>query len=704
MSFTQIDKGNAGFFLSAEGPFASSSVGYEERPSQIELTECIADAFNREKIGVFEAGTGVGKSFAYLIPSFLWAEANDERVIVSTGTKSLQQQLIEKDIPAAESITGKHIKAVLLKGRQNYICLRRLSDAEDEKNKEDKGDKGSYLFDDFGEELSKISEFSQKTKDGDRSSLSFNPHEDVWSRIKSDSDSCFGRRCMYYDKCFVMKARKEAEDANLIVVNHHLLFADVESRMNSDDWEEYSVLPPFRRVILDEAHGVEDSATSFFSESMSSRRILRQASLLYRKGRGTISGYLVQAASLSNVENWTERVIALTEGLKSSLISLDEISLSVLSEGGSERIHVGNSSRFSNVFTALKKTEASLLEFSEFVGEVIDGIDKDYSDIAAVTESKLVAGKIHDFACLCADFCNWQEEADRVFSLQARRTQGKDATAWVEFNKTPIGIAQLMLRFFSEMRTVVCTSATLRMGTSFTYWLERFGLSEKDSRVMTGFFASPFPYKENMLFAVPSDAPFPNSMYYHSFVESGIPRLILAAKGRTLVLFTSYESLRHACTSSRKSLAESGIDILCQGEDDNSHLLDQFRSDTKSVLFATSSFWEGVDVPGKSLSQVIIVKLPFPVPSEPVFEARSEALERKGINSFMGLSVPQAVIRFRQGIGRLIRRTDDRGVVVVLDRRIIEQRYGYLFTDSMPETKRLYSPLSEILNEIKSFI
>ena len=272
--------------------------------------------------------------------------------------------------------------------------------------------------------------------------------------------------------------------------------------------------------------------------------------------------------------------------------------------------------------------------------------------------------------------------------------------------QTPLDIAPLMnMGVFEPMSSVVCTSATLRTGDSFFYWMRRTGVSfVEEDRVSAQVFESPFPYRTNALFAVPKDAPFPDSMDYQDFVESAVLDLTIAAGGRTLVLFTSYDSLRHAYNSVCPNLLKEGIDVYKQGDDDRFRLLERFRENKGSVLFATDSFWEGVDVPGESLSQVIVVKLPFAVPNDPVFAARSEAVEKKGGSAFMELSVPQAVIKFRQGFGRLIRRSDDRGAVVVLDRRIVEKRYGKIFTTSVPMTRRMYNPLSDIIKVITDFL
>lgn len=273
-------------------------------------------------------------------------------------------------------------------------------------------------------------------------------------------------------------------------------------------------------------------------------------------------------------------------------------------------------------------------------------------------------------------------------------------------NETPLDIAPMMNEgVYEPMKTVVCTSATLKTGRDFNYWLRRSGVAfaEKE-RVSFGEFPSPFPYEKNMLFAVPKDAPFPDEINFQPWIEAAVSRLINASDGRTLVLFTSYESLKSCYNSSVRHLKGFDGAIYKQGDDDNGRLLENFKKDIKSVLFATDSFWQGVDVPGESLSQVIIVKLPFTVPNDPVFTARAESIQKRGGNSFMELSVPEAVIKFRQGIGRLMRRSSDKGAVVVLDRRIYEKRYGSIFLASIPQCKRLYESLEKLCSSLSSFI
>ena len=341
----------------------------------------------------------------------------------------------------------------------------------------------------------------------------------------------------------------------------------------------------------------------------------------------------------------------------------------------------------------------------------METISDDDRDNPAVYETKAVLRRLDDAVSLCQQYKDWKEHTESVFWLEKRRlspsaAKNYDSPFYVQLYQTPLDIAPLMNNgVFEPMKSVVCTSATLGIGGKFDFWKRRTGVGfvEKE-RVREGEFPSPFPYKTNMLLAVPNDAPLPDSRDFQRFVEDAVVRLIKTAGGRTLVLFTSYDSLRHACDTARTALRTSGITILKQGDDDRFRLLSSFKDDTASVLFATDSFWEGIDVPGDSLSQVVIVKLPFGVPSDPVFAARSEQIQQRGGSPFMELSVPEAVIKFRQGFGRLIRRGDDRGAVVVLDRRIMEKQYGRIFLSSIPACRRVYEPLDAVCAAVASML
>ncbi|MBR6914139.1 MAG: DEAD/DEAH box helicase family protein [Treponema sp.] len=687
--------------LSKNGPLSKIYGHYEERPSQVELLKSITEVFNSDSVGVFEAGTGVGKSFAYLIPSMLWAVKNQERVVISTGTINLQQQVFEKDIPLAEKVIGKKIRAILVKGRQNYVCLRRLSEVVNEPD----------LFSDDMDIFEKIFAWSKKTKDGSRSDLSFQPPENIWQRVNSESDACMGMRCKHYSKCFVMKMKKDASEANLLVVNHHILFADIESRMEGAGFDSAAVLPTYKRIVFDEAHGVESAATSFFSQNLNRFKLIKQLNLLCRRKRGAISGFLYTISALSESEDKSAEIEIEIEKSKEIFSDLEKSADSFLKNDFTARLHLANSKSFEPVMEKISELKKSVAKIVTSIRSVLDGIDELDRDEAAVWETKSVLRRLDACVTVCQNYLDWKEHPELVFWIQKSRlppslAAGSDFPFYFQFVQTPLDISSLMNEgVFEPMKSVVCTSATLGIEGKFDFWEKRTGVSfVNPERVRRGVFSSPFPYDKNMILAVPSDAPFPDNQQFQQFLDFSVARLILAANGRTLVLFTSYDMLRKTFDGVSDSVKNSGITILKQGDDDRFRLLSKFKEDTSSVLFATDSFWEGVDVPGESLRQVVIVKLPFGVPSDPVFSARSEIIEKNGGNSFMELSVPEAVIKFRQGFGRLIRRGDDKGAVVVLDRRIIEKRYGSIFVSSVPRTRHAYEPLSNLIMSAKAYL
>ena len=700
-TYIPLDEDEVALFLADGGPMSALYDNFEERPVQIALMRQIARAFNKNVIGVFEAGTGVGKSYAYLIPSIVWALENKERIVISTGTINLQQQLCAKDIPAAKKIIGKDFKFVLMKGRQNFLCKRRFEDALAQR----------ALFEEDNEVMDALADWVKMTSTGSKSDLTFLPPSAVWARINSESDGCMGARCPFYAECFVMKMKKEAAAAHILVVNHHLLFADIESRMHGAGYEDAAVLPPYRRIVFDEAHGIESAATSFFSDAFSRFKLVKQLNLLYRKTRSSVSGYLATLSILTSNEDAAAEAYECAERVKSNLSNLDTAALDLLQSDFNIRLCDSTARAFGPVIALCGTLAAELGKLTGFTREIMEAISDDDKDIPVFWETKVALRRLEDMSAVLRDFTLWDEKRDTVFWLKRNNLSHDIADAsgkssYAVFTRTPLDIAPLMSAgVFEPMKSVICTSATLKTGYDFSYWLRRAGIAFIDKeRVLQQDFPSPFPYKKNMLFAVPSDSPSPDDMRFQQYIESAVCRLIHAAGGRTLVLFTSYESLKSAFDYALHSLKSFSGSLLRQGTDDNARLLERFRTENESVLFATDSFWQGVDVPGESLSQVIIVKLPFTVPNEPVFTARAEAVEKRGGSSFMELSLPEAVIKFRQGAGRLMRTGSDRGAVVVLDKRLYEKRYGALFLRTLPECKKIYEPLADLCTAVSRFL
>ena len=686
-SVTPLDVENLAGLISAGGAMDSLTENFEQRDSQIKLLKGICHAFNEDKIAVFEAGTGVGKSFAYLIPAILWSVQNKERIVISTGTINLQQQIFEKDIPFAQKITGTKIKALLVKGRQNYICLRRYFETINEID----------LFTEEQEELDNIKEWIKTTKSGDKSDLSFMPTESLWQRINSESDGCRGQLCPHKDKCFVMKVKKEAASSQILVVNHHLLFADIEMRL-ANGFDSNGVLPPYKKLIFDEAHGIENAATSFFSEGFNRFNLMKQIRLLYRARKGNKAGLIFSLETLSTETSCVGDLVSQIGLLESHLLELDEVTEKLMGKNYSLRVFDNPRYDFTDLFDVFRLIASDLALICKMIGDTLKGISEEDKKVDSVWEATTILRRLEALAGFCSNFIRYDENPDKVFWIE----KGK----FINYYQTPLDMSTLLHKgIFEAFSTVVCTSATLGIASNFSFWMRRTGiLFEDKDRILQGIFDSPFPYKKNTIFAIPTDAVPADEFNFQSYVEDALPRLIKASDGRTLVLFTSYESLKSAYEGCFSTLSKAGINLYKQGDDDRFRLLEKFKKDTSSVLFGTYSFWEGVDVPGESLSHVIIVKLPFGVPTDPVFAARSDAIGKRGGNSFMELSVPDAVIKFRQGFGRLMRKSTDKGSVTVLDKRLITKKYGSIFINSIPQTNICVESLSTICSKISNLL
>jgi ATP-dependent DNA helicase DinG len=710
--------------LEEGGAVAARLPVYEVRQSQLDLMRLVIRAFNEDALAAAEAGTGVGKSFAYLLPSLSFALLNDERVVISTATINLQQQLFEKDIPlvatalpkvlpksslgAKNSDPEKTVKAVLIKGRGNYLCRRRLEDALKEPS----------LDAEENDSLEAIVLWADKAETGSRSELSFVPQEGLWSRVCSEGDLCLGLRCPERERCFVMALRREAADANILVVNHHLLFADLAARQGGAGYDNTVVLPPYRRVIIDEAHNIEEAATSFFSGEFSRVGIFRSLARLYRKNRrGTArSGLLLRLASLLSSEqakaffgdglDGEDKIAANIDKVRNAVEDLDEAGLELCAGDGVFRLisqkDEAISSGLKGPLLSLKKNIQAL---TGLVRDMLERVPGDTTEEGLIWETRALIRHLENAGNLCASFLEYGENPDKVLWIEKHSGNRGD---WALFTETPLEVAHnLKDSLFEPNKTVVCVSATLTVGqgdASFNYWKNRCGLDLlEDRELLSGIYPSPFPYHSSVLLGVP-DAPMPTETGFSDFVDKAAAELCEIAGGSALVLFTSYSALKSAFETAKPLLEEQGIRVLKQGDDDRSRLLKTFLEDKSSVLFATDSFWQGVDAPGDTLRMVIICRLPFRTPNDPVFEARCERLEEAGGNSFMDLSLPEAVMKFKQGFGRLMRRSSDRGVVAILDSRLLKKQYGRIFLQSLPETRTCFDSLKDLLRSVEDFL
>ena len=713
---TKLDADEIISALQEDGSVASRLASYEPRQSQLDLLALIIQSFNDDALCMAEAGTGVGKSFAYLLPAICFAIANKEKVVISTATITLQQQLYEKDIPLVASGINANVKAVLMKGRGNYVCLRRLDDAMNE----------PPLYENEHDEIKLINEWVKTSKTGGKSEMSFLPSDSVWPSICSESDLCLGIHCPRKEQCFILKLRKEANSANIIVVNHHLLFADLAARSQGAGYESAVVLPPFNRLIIDEAHTIENAATSFFSAEFGRTGILRQLGRLYsqrsfqrssqrskrnsRHNRRSGKGLLVRLNSMLKPDNdRLDELVSVVEKIRACTEELDEQALQICGLEGIFRLSPAVDESFlkRSLFPQFKNLRREILKLTSFIRDMTESLDDEQAVNPSIWEIKTIVRRLEGVAEICDVFCNYKKHEDEVLWIERRRTSKSSSFGdWAVFTRTPLDLSpKLKESVFAPNKTVICVSATLALNDDFSYWASTCGINSLPNRsVLSGCFPSPFPYSDAVLLAAPTDAPLPDEGGYQEFVDKAVCDLVCAAGGSALVLFTSYQALTSAHLASKHELTGLGIRCLKQGDDDRSRLLQDFISDEKSCLFATDSFWEGVDAPGDTLRMVIICRLPFRTPGDPVMEARREALQNRGGNPFMEISLPQAVMKFKQGFGRLMRRSADHGVVAVLDGRLFKKSYGRLFLQSLPETNTSFSSFNNNITDIENFL
>lgn len=668
---------------------------FEEREEQVGMLKDICESLNQDSIAIIEAGTGVGKSIAYLLPVLNWVSVNDERIVITTATINLQQQLIEKDIPLAKKVLKVNPRVVLVKGRGNYICLNRLKEAIEE----------SSLFDENSDELNTILSWASVTKTGAKNDLAFLPSAEIWSRVCSEADICHGLRCTNREQCFVLKARREAATASVLVVNHHLLFSDLSLRISGMGFESTAVLPPFKRIIFDEAHNIESSATSYFSDKFNKFSIKKYLNRLFVKKKGRQYGLILRLKSLAGKSDTekTDKIKELIQGVTDLAELLDKNTMELLGDDYNFLLEPENSDVFEkNLMEPVKELTNSLLSLCHLVEKLFEQLNEKDSENDFVYETKLVVKRIKNIAQTSSRFIHFSEHKEEIFWIEKKRAF--DGSFYACFIITPLFIAPLLNEAVIEpYPSVVFTSATLTVNNNYNYWKSRLGLSF-DGKYIEKIYFSPFNYKDNVMVFIPEDAPVPALPDYQEYSSDFISSALEITEGRALVLFTSYKMLNETYESVKPNLNTLGINTFRQGEDERTRLLEKFKKDFSSVLFATDSFWEGVDSPGETLEVLILCRLPFRVPTEPVLKARARFITENGGNPFMELSLPDAIMKFRQGIGRLIRKTNDKGIIVILDSRVISKFYGKFFLSSIPRTNVKVADKGSILSGIEDFI
>ncbi len=719
----QVDPAEVEAFFADKGPLARCVGEYEKRDGQLSMALSVLESFNKGGVTAVEAGTGSGKSFAYLVPAILYAKANRIRVIVATGTINLQEQLTCKDLPLLQKAFALYWKEheeggakeqkkngdgaedttfcfSRIKGRANYVCLRRVEELKwlpEELLKYSEKEQDVPV-------LREIIKWAGTTADGSLSDLSFQPSADVWEQVLADGDSCLGPRCECFSKCFYFKARFQAARSAILVVNHHLFFADLAIRRESGNYEKTFVLPGWRRVIFDEAHQLEAAASSFFGVTITQRGFLRRLGRL-RSDRDPDKGQLpllcerlMKAGETDTVADIQERLLPLIQHTRGRIRDV----FSTIQQ----RVHSSLQNQ-SNDISALRYTGADdpwelLFSLCRDLASEFKELKKNARYVYAQLEDR-VSG-LEKFESTLAEFqaiCRRLDRMEKEMLFFADKDE-EDQVRWIEMKKfrehpyvmlksAPFLVSKdLKDALWGTVKTAVLTSATLSVDNRIEYLAERLGFDDvPENRFLFLQVPSPFDWKKQSVLYVPNDTSQVSTAGFIEELCDWIVGAVPLSGGGFFLLFTSYVMLRRVFDATRDRLEAAGIEVFQQGTTPRGRLLEMFTSSGNGVLFGTESFWQGVDVRGKALSCVVIVKLPFAVPTEPLQVARMEEVRSRGRNPFRDYSLPQAVLKLRQGAGRLIRSCTDRGIIVVFDNRILYKSYGRVFLNSLPPFEKI---------------
>ena len=653
--------------FSKEGGLSAQSSSYEERAGQKEMALQVFLAYLHEGVALTEAGTGIGKSLAYLVASMLWASLTKERTVISTHTIALQHQLFEKEIPFLKKALDIEMDVVLVKGMQNYVCLHKLAMDEDRE---------TLLVDRF-------TDWSRKSGSGCRSTVPFSVTSAEWDLYSADSDSCTRSKCPYFRECFFFKAKKKADEASLIVVNHYLLLTDLADKSDGEKEKERAILPSYKRVIIDEAHHLEDVAYDVFSKVCDWVGLIK---LIHR----TFS-------SKSSLDEFTHQKNLLLEKLERSFFLLKNFLSRELKKEETK-----------------KNLQPRWLEMEEWSGEIIpafqDFIHRASHSIKGYREKfssdKKEEGQVSETVNLLARFEEKMLDLMDFFSAEDRGyvhwiERKEDGN--IELSRTLLDVSKkIQEALFSSMRTAALCSATLSSGLNFAFLRKRLGIAARGD-VSEAIYPSPFDFSGRTLFLTISNLPDPAEAGFMRGCIEALPNLLKASRGSAFVLFTSNEMLKevHFALKSHPLLRE--YTFLKQGDLPRELLIQRFRKEKGSILFGVDSFWEGVDVPGDALKQVIIIKLPFHALQDPLTEALQGQIRLEGGNPFYDYSLPKAIIKFKQGFGRLMRDKEDRGVIVCLDKRLYTKPYGKKILRAVPDGPKTYLTVDETTKKITEF-
>lgn len=657
--------------LGKKGLLAQSIPNYQYRKAQVTMAKLVRDSLVQEQHGVIEAGTGVGKSFAYLIPAIKYAVDNKKRVVVSTKTINLQEQLMKKDIPLLQNMLGLEFSAVLAKGRGNYLCLKKL----------EQHSQTSILETNLQAELNLLHLKSVQAQDGDREE--FQCSRETWEKVCSEAESCLKKNCSQVDKCFFYQARRKQEKAQVLVVNHALFFADLAVRRAKNYESNSGAFADYHCAILDEAHHIENIATDFLGIQINYFRFkyLIDAVSMQISNKGPLGEFLgpnnrIFEKVQTFLKDFNDKALAFFQGI---------------ADFCPEDIKRLNSQDKSFVEDTISPYLNSL---SDELAMIKDSYP--FSEEYTLTLNNLI-NRVETLSNDLEFFLLQRGKDEYVYWLEKQNNNRESKLKNILLACAPISVAEIMAEaVFERIPSVILTSATLSINNNFDYFAERIGLEK-------GFYQglqlkAPFAYEDQALLYLPKEAPDPRNPKFEEYICQKILELTLLSKGRAFVLFTSYRSMVQVHDAIGYQLRKAGYNPLIQGKQKRDELLREFKEDISSVLFGTDSFWEGVDVQGEALSCVIIVKLPFAVPDKPVIQARCEYLEKMEKNPFLEYSLPQAVLKLKQGFGRLIRTNEDRGVVTILDNRIGKAYYGKIFLSSLPPARKTNN-----FEEVKNF-
>lgn len=714
----EIDRLEA--LIGPEGSLVQEHPAYEDRPGQRTMLRRVAETYNGGGVTLVEAGTGTGKSLAYLIPSAEWALRNAERTMISTNTINLQEQLDQKDLPLVRRLLGEEVDWELVKGRGNYISIRRAQLA---------AESAPLLFsDDRGDELDQLLGWIGQTEDGSRADLTFVPTEDVWDEVKSDADICLRARCPHFQACFYQRSRRRAASATLVITNHHLLFTDLSVRMATQNYKASAVLPAYRHLILDEAHNIEDAATSHLGLEVTRRGMFRMLARLDRRGRGVLTA--VQEALAGRTEREPAMELrsriesrvrpALEEARAELTLFLDVLEPLLPSDAqGAVRLGTAEMPEPASHPAVRERLDGLVSTFRTLSRELRDVRERleDHDTLGEGLEGRLLdlrsgEGRLVDTAHTLQTVLDGDAEEVRYVRWLEWRGKSRGKNRNLVIASAPIEVGDLLREhLFEKVETAALCSATLATKDSFAFLRSRIGLLDDTSieydvnlEINESIINSPFEFDRQTMLVVPTDLPDVNdpSGRFDEATAEVVRDTCSISGGGTFVLFTSHRALRRVAELLRADTALPWP-LFVQGEDTRARLLERFVESGSGLLLGTASFWEGVDVPGRPLRGLIIQRLPFKVPTEPITAARIEAIERRGGSSFGEFVLPLAALKLKQGFGRLVRSREDQGAILILDDRIVRKRYGAYLRESLPPAPLRKGPWTELTRLLKEF-